>query len=137
MLGIARSRDEKSETEEVWVNVKPKKVRDKPLSRIKKREMLERYKKKCDESMELTETITRISAKNRRHGDERGKTEEMWGDVKDIIGMLEDLVSEIAEEGGGIEFKHINKVIKVDRDIAKKIEGKVSAWKEVRKNRDE
>ena len=61
----------------------------------------------------------------------------MWVEVRESIGMLEDWVREIAEEEGGIEFEHINKRIKVDRDIAKKVEEKVRAWKEVKRNHNE
>ena len=48
--------------------------------------------------------------------------------------MLEGWINEIAEEEGSIQFEHINKKIKVDMDISKKVEEKIRAWKEVKKN---
>ena len=57
-----------------------------------------------------------------RQEDQMGKTEQMWVEVRESISMLEEWIKEIAEEEGGIEFEHINKKIKVDMEIAKKIE---------------
>ena len=68
-----------------------------------------------------------MEVKYLRQAKQTVKTEQIWREVRESISMLEDWVKEIAEEEGSIEFEHINKTIKVDRDIAKKIEEKTRA----------
>ena len=68
----------------------------------KKKEVWERYKKRCDERMELAETIVRWETKYVRQEEQRGKIEQMWVEVKGRICMLEDWVRKIAKEEGFI-----------------------------------
>merc|ERR1711953_532681 len=110
-----------------------KRGKKKALNRVKKREVWEEYKKKCNESKVITKVI---SDWDKRRGMMEMSAEEAWEETKKLRKVMEEWAREIAKRRGDINFKHINSRIKSDRNIAEKIEKKTRAWKKWERCRD-
>ena len=108
---------------------KVKKKKKTKLNRIKKKEVWEKYKKKCERNREIMKTLRRIDEEDSKKTD---TPEEQWAKVKDLVGILETYATEIAKKEGSIHLEHINKKIKSNSEIADLIENKKKAWKDLR-----
>merc|ERR1711953_1027839 len=111
-----------------------KSERRRKVSRIKKKEVWEQYKERCNKSMELARVIDGldINIEGREN-----TVENAWQEIKRAARKLEEEIEEIADKEGDIKYKYINKQIRSEREIAEKIERKTKAWKQLKECKDE
>ena len=85
----------------------------------------------------LAQDSTLVAIDEKYRETKRGSREEMCLDVKDVVSKLEGWAEEIAKKEGSLQFKHINKRIKSDREVALKIEEKYKAWRRLKECKEE